>query len=213
MNAREAKANIGSRSRLIAYSPLLWLLAIPVLNIFYGKLNHWRGGNISSLMTGLDNLIPFLPIFIIPYLIWYPFIFMMFIVFCVKDKVVYYRSLITLCVGLLACYLVFALFQTKISRPVVAPDSLLNQLVAFVYAMDGPFNCFPSIHVLSSYVVLQASYLCRFKQKAQSAILITAWSIIISTLFVKQHALMDIVGALLLAESLTFIMKFIRFEK
>ncbi|MDQ0655929.1 hypothetical protein QF041_000696 [Paenibacillus sp. W2I17] len=52
---------------------LLWLLAVPILNIFYGVLNR-AGDRVSSLQTNLDVLIPFIPGFIVPYLIWHPFI-------------------------------------------------------------------------------------------------------------------------------------------
>ncbi|NQX67207.1 phosphatase PAP2 family protein [Paenibacillus alba] len=197
--------------KFAAYLPLLWILAIPVLNVFYGILNHGRGGNVGSLMTDLDRLIPFVPAFIIPYLIWYPFIFVMLVVFFMKNRAVYYRSLTTLCTGLLACYLVYALYQTTVPRPGVEPNGLFNGLVNIVYRTDAPFNCFPSIHVLTSYVVLKASYLCGIKRSTLSVVFITVWSIIVSTLFVKQHALLDIAGAVLLAEALYFVVKRFRF--
>ncbi|MEK3877890.1 hypothetical protein [Paenibacillus sp. FSL M7-0420] len=56
-----------------AYLSLLWLAAIPSLNIFYGILNR-PGDHVSSLAVALDSMIPFVPAFIIPYILWYPFI-------------------------------------------------------------------------------------------------------------------------------------------
>ncbi|WP_409344364.1 phosphatase PAP2 family protein [Paenibacillus sp. MBLB4367] len=206
-------ARVRSASRLKASLPLLWLLAIPAVNVFYGILNHGRGGSVGSLMTDLDNQIPFVPLFIIPYLIWYPFIIAMFIVFFLKNRTVYYRSLIALCAGLLVCYLIYALFQTTVPRPELASDGWLNRLVTFVYATDAPYNCFPSIHVLTSYIVMKASYSCRLKPMAQTAVSLTAWSIIVSTLFVKQHAILDLAGAVLLAEALMAVMKLISSER
>ncbi|OPH61261.1 hypothetical protein BC351_15080 [Paenibacillus ferrarius] len=205
-----ADNNIKS-SKLDTYFPLLWLLAIPFLNIFYGLLNN-GSGNVGNLMTDLDHLIPFIPVFIIPYLFWYPFIFGMFILLFLKDRIVYYRSLIALCAGLISCYLIYAAYQTTVPRPPIIDDGWLTGLVKLVYATDKPFNCFPSIHVLTSYIVLKASYRCSFERKARTAIFIAAWSIIISTLFVKQHALLDIAGAVLLTEALVFIVKLIRFR-
>ncbi|UKS25161.1 phosphatase PAP2 family protein [Paenibacillus sp. HWE-109] len=199
------------KSKLGTYLPLLWLFSIPVLNVFYGHLNN-GSGNVGNLMTDLDNLIPFLPVFIIPYLFWYPFIFGMFIVLFLKDRAVYYRSLIALCAGLISCYLIYATYQTTVPRPSIIDNSWLTGLVKFVYAADKPFNCFPSIHVLTSYIVLKASYRCSFGRKARTAIVIAAWSIIISTLFVKQHALLDVAGAVLLSEALVFTLKLNRFR-
>ncbi|NOU87044.1 phosphatase PAP2 family protein [Paenibacillus sp. LMG 31460] len=211
MDAIKTDANNYVISKLATYFPLLWLLAIPLLNVFYGLLNN-GSGDVGNLMTDLDNRIPFVPVFIIPYLIWYPFIFGMFIVFFLKDRAVYYRSLIVLCAGLISCYLIYAAYQTTVPRPLMNDDGWLTGLVKFVYATDKPFNCFPSIHVLASYIVLKASYRCSFERIARTAIFIAAWSIIISTLFVKQHALLDVAGAVLLTEALVFAVKLIRFE-
>jgi len=136
----------------------------------------------------------------------------MFIVFFLKDRAVYYRSLTALFAGLISCYLIYAAYQTTVPRPPMNDDGWLTGLVEFVYTTDKPFNCFPSIHVLSSYIVLKASYRCSFERIARTAIFIAAWSIILSTLFVKQHALLDVAGAVLLTEALFFAVKLIRFE-
>jgi membrane-associated phospholipid phosphatase len=184
---------------------LLWILTIPILNIFYSILNH-GGSHVSSLMTVLDKQIPFVPAFILPYLIWYPFMLTMLITLFVKQRSAYYRTLFTLCVGLIACYITFHLFQTTIQRPQITKDGLLNWLVNMVYNNDGAYNCFPSIHVLSSYLMLKGmSYGANFSKISRLLIITTSWSIIISTVFVKQHVLIDIVGAILLAEMLVFL--------
>lgn len=192
------------KKKLLAHLPLAWLLAIPVLNVFYGFLN--RGGSrVAQLITEWDRLTPFVPAFIIPYLIWYPFVFFMFIVFFRKDRNVYYRSLILTCIGLVICYLIYFLFQTTVQRPEISGSGILNRLVGFVYATDAPYNCFPSIHVLTSHIVLKAAYQCKLSRIASIAVFVTSWMIIISTLFVKQHVLMDILGGIVLSEMLYYL--------
>jgi membrane-associated phospholipid phosphatase len=187
---------------MTGYTPLLWILTIPVLNIFYSILNH-GGTYVSCLMTDLDKQIPFVPAFILPYLLWYPFILTILIVLFVKQRLAYYRTLFTLCVGLIACYITFHFFQTTIQRPQITEDGLFYWLVKMVYKNDGAYNCFPSIHVLSSYLMLKGmSYCANFSKTSRLLIIISSWSIIISTVFVKQHVLLDIVGAILLAEML-----------
>ncbi|MFD0716533.1 inositol phosphorylceramide synthase [Paenibacillus sp. GCM10027626] len=192
------------RNTNTGYKPLLWILVIPVLNIFYGILNH-GGPNVVSLTTDLDERIPFVPAFIIPYLIWYPFILAMLIVFFIKMRRVYYQTLITLCLGLVACYITYYFYQTVIIRPTITGDGFINWLVSLVYS-DNPYNCFPSIHVLTSYLMLKGMSDCTTLSKtSRLLIFITSWTIIISTLFVKQHFLLDIAGAILLAEVLYFV--------
>lgn len=91
-------------TKLKAHTPLLWMLIIPVLNLFYRPLNNGEGP-VSNLMTDLDKLIPFVPAFIVPYLLWYPFIIIMLIILCVNNKRAYYQTLLTQCLGLISCYL------------------------------------------------------------------------------------------------------------
>ncbi len=192
------------QTKLRTFAPLLWILCIPALNIFYGVLNH-GGANIRSLMTAFDERIPLIPAFILPYLIWYPFIFFMLILLFVKKRRAYYRTLTALCLGLISCYIIFYLFQTTIARPQIADHGWFSWLIRLVYQMDGPYNCFPSIHVLTSYLVLKGSNDCsNLSRISRMLIGITSWSIMISTVFVKQHVVLDIAGAIVLAEILIF---------
>ncbi|UNK15872.1 phosphatase PAP2 family protein [Paenibacillus sp. N3/727] len=188
------------KGKMATYKPLLWILAIPVLNIFYGILNH-GDSNVNSMMTDLDAQIPFVPAFIIPYLLWYPFMITMLFTFCIKNRPVYYRTLLALCLGLIISYITFYVYQTSIVRPEVTGHGLLNWLVQLVYRTDGPYNCFPSIHVLSSYLMLKGIADCRnWPLLSIVLVRITSWSIILSTLLVKQHVILDIVGGIILAE-------------
>jgi membrane-associated phospholipid phosphatase len=187
------------------YLPLLWMLVILVLNIFYGILNQGHG-QINSLMTDLDTAIPFVPAFIIPYVIWYPFIIMMLVLFFTKDKRFYYRILFTQCIGLIACYVIYYFFQTTVPRPLVPSEGVLYRLVNLVYSTDHPYNCFPSIHVLTSYLMIKGAGGCPgLSRKVKAAVHLCAWSIICSTLFVKQHVLLDIAGAIALVEILWYV--------
>ncbi|MEF3303277.1 phosphatase PAP2 family protein [Paenibacillus sp. GYB003] len=194
------------KSKLSYFAPLLWLLCIPVLNVFYGILNR-EGDRVRSLMTVLDAKTPFIPQFIIPYLIWYPFIFAMFVLLFVKNRKVYYRTLFLLCTGLVVCYITYYLFQTVVYRPVITSDVPLHWFVQFVYSNDRPYNCFPSIHVMTTYLMMKSTFRhIHLKRLTHLAIGLTGWSIIVSTVFVKQHVVLDIVGAIVLVEITYYLM-------
>ncbi|WP_082926782.1 phosphatase PAP2 family protein [Paenibacillus tuaregi] len=189
------------KNKLAGYKALLWILAIPVLNVFYGILNHGNG-NVSSLWTSWDDRIPFVPIFIIPYLLWYPFVLMMLVALFMKKASAYYRTLIALCLGLLVSYATFYFFQTMITRPDASGTGVFLWLVRLVYGTDGAYNCFPSIHVLTSYLMLKGMSECRdqFSRASRFFIQLLSWSVTISTVFVKQHVLLDIIGGIVVAE-------------
>lgn len=173
-----------------------------MLNIFYTRLNHDHG-QVHNLMTDLDHAIPFVPIFILPYVIWYAFIVIMLATFCAKDRGLYYRTLFTQCLGLIACFIIYSVFQTTVPRPEIPVEGMLYRVVNWVYSTDNPYNCFPSVHVLTSYLMIKGTNACPGLPKpAKILAKLCAVSIIVSTLFVKQHALLDIAAAVLLVELL-----------
>lgn len=186
--------------KLNEHLPLLWIALIPVLNIFYGVLNNGER-TVRYLDTRVDEWIPFIPFWIVPYLLWYPFILIMLVVFFKQNKEAYYRVLTALCLGLIGCYIMFYFFQTGINRPAIEQSDWAHWLVGLVYATDGTYNCFPSIHVLTSYLMIRGTSLCAsIGTTLRWVIALLSWSIIVSTVFVKQHVVLDIPGAIVLAE-------------
>ncbi|MHA6530845.1 phosphatase PAP2 family protein [Paenibacillus sp. BAC0078] len=181
-----------------AWKSLLWLITIPVINVFYGILNGPRE-HVYSLETSLDRMVPFVPSFIIPYLLWYPFITAVLIALAFKNRQIYFQTLLAQCSGLIISYIFFALFQTVIQRPdVLTETDFIHRMVVSVYSNDQPYNCFPSIHVLTSYLMLRGSRI--FGQRIWLSISAMSVLIIVSTVLVKQHVLADIVGGILVAE-------------
>jgi membrane-associated phospholipid phosphatase len=181
---------------------LCLLLSIPLLNIIYQVLNNGERGA-RQLITAVDHQIPFLEIFVVPYLLWYAFIFLMFVYFCIYDRAIYYRTLISFCVGMLVCYVIYFFFQTTVPRPELAGNGIMTSMVQYVYGADQPFNCFPSIHVLSSYLmILGIRHSKLWTIKKDIIVSSIAYSIILSTLFVKQHVVLDVVAGVLLGSLL-----------
>ncbi|WDU83138.1 phosphatase PAP2 family protein [Caloramator sp. Dgby_cultured_2] len=96
------------------------------------------------------------------------------------------------------CYILF--FPTTVPRPLLKGDDIFIKAVNFIYKRDNPYNCFPSIHVLDSF--LAAVYINReenisYKLKITSSVI--SFSIILSTLFIKQHYVYDALSAMVLA--------------
>lgn len=175
------------------------LLSIPVINVFYALLNTNTRG-VFQLITTIDTNIPFIKEFIIPYILWYPFIFLSLLFLCIKDLKVYYRTLITLNLSLLSCYLIYYLFQTTVPRPIVYGNDIFSYLTLLIYKFDKPFNCFPSIHVVTSYLMIKGVNSVDCSKKIKHLIAFISMSIIVSTLFVKQHVILDVLSAILIGD-------------
>ncbi|MBB6733110.1 phosphatase PAP2 family protein [Cohnella zeiphila] len=184
------------------WASLSLLLTVPLLSLIYLYVNRMNLPALS-LETGLDRRIPFVPAFILPYLGWFAFLLAAFVYLAFRDRRLYLRTLLRFDIGLLACYVVYLFCQTTVPRPVVADTSWLNHLVLLVYRNDEPVNCFPSTHVLTSYCLLRA-YLSSpgIRRPIRYAVAGSAILIILSTLFVKQHVLLDAVGAIALVEAI-----------
>lgn len=195
------------KSYLLALSSLV---TIPLLNIIYVYLNH-PGGTVYSLVTDFDRQIPFLKMFVLPYVSWYPFLFIAFGYLAYKNREVFYRTLLQFNIGMLICYGVYAVYQTHVPRPELVGDDWLLQAVRMVYRSDEPFNCFPSIHVLTSYFMMKA-YLgaANVPRTFKAVVAVVSVLIILSTQFVKQHVLLDIVGAVLVAEGVIYAISLVR---
>ncbi|MFC4303259.1 phosphatase PAP2 family protein [Cohnella boryungensis] len=186
------------------YSPLLLMLVFPVLGWMYAMTNNIENQEVYSLLTSVDEAIPFIKYFALPYSIWIFYIYVCLFYFFKKDINVYYRSLMTYVVCALLCYLIYSVFQTTVARPPVVGDDPFSFLMRYIYNRDQPFNCFPSIHCFSSYMVMRAIWTSSFRNKWNVS-LITGMSslIILSTLFVKQHVIVDALAGILLVEVVT----------
>jgi membrane-associated phospholipid phosphatase len=177
---------------------LLFLLVMPVLGLIYKILNT-NPRNPVILSTNLDTMIPFLPIFIVPYIVWYAFILGYLIYFWYKDISVYLKTLSVIVIGELVCFVIYFYFQTTVPRPKLVGDGILLDLVGMIYSHDQPFNAFPSIHVLTTFAIILGSINIRNKHVFHSVFVSVMGSmIIISTLFVKQHYILDMFASMFL---------------
>jgi membrane-associated phospholipid phosphatase len=178
------------------------MLLIPLINLFYGPLNQVKG-NVYSLVTVLDQHIPFIAYFIAPYLAWYVLMFVILAWFMKHDDELYIASVVSICAGLLLSFMVYAVFQTTVPRPIVLGQDLFSRLTRFMYGMDNPYNAFPSIHVMTAYVIFIASGKAKsYGPKIGLASQMLSVLVILSTVFLKQHTLMDVFGGILLGGSL-----------
>jgi membrane-associated phospholipid phosphatase len=83
-----------------------------------------------------------------------------------------------------------------VERPILVEQTIFTPLVFLIYSHDLPFNCFPSTHV--SLSLISGAYW--IKQAPHSKVYITVFVVLVaaSTLFVKQHYIVDVAGGAIL---------------
>lgn len=101
--------------------------------------------------------------------------------------------------------IVFVIFPVKLGFDRMAPDDpLYGAIYAAVFSIDKPFNLLPSLHVVYTCAIA-LSITRRMGEYSRGIVLLWATLITLSTLFVHQHHLLDIVSALLLVGSVSVI--------
>ena len=146
----------------------------------------------------VDDMIPFVEYFIVPYLLWFAYVAIAVMYFFFKNKNEYYRLCTFLFIGMTVFLVISTVYPNgHYLRPVSFPrDNIFTDLVRSLYRTDTPTNLFPSIHVYNSIGVNIAIWHSEnFKQNKQirygSAVLMV--SIILSTMFLKQHSVFDVI--------------------
>lgn len=175
----------------------LLIILFAFLQLAVYKLIQRIPGEGFVLETFLDPLIPFIPHFIIPYLLIFPLVVVPFALAWKKPKQlrkVVYAFLLATAIG----EVIFTVFPTTMIRADVQPGDIFNDLVLYTYSVDFPAkNAFPSFHVTVSTL---ATLLClKLNRRVGLATLPLTVLIILATVFIKQHFAVDILGGLVLA--------------
>ena len=187
-----------------------WLARHPIgfmalYSIFYLSVFHYLEANVPlrSILVHcrLDDLIPFCKYAVIPYFAWFLWIpFTLFYLLWKAPREDFWRLCLPLFSGMtiaLACY---AVLPTALDlRPYWVPGSdIFAQTVRFLYRTDTATNVCPSIHVIGSFAVYFAARdIRRFRAKGwRLGFLTMAVLISLSTVFLKQHSVLDVLAGL-----------------
>lgn len=166
-----------------------------VTRIFTSSMKHYR------LETPFDSMVPVIQAFIIvywgAYLLW------------VVGYCTIARSGKKACLELLAadiiaklfCLMIFLILPTTAVRPAVTGSDVFSRALEVLYAIDPADNYFPSIHCLESWACFRG--VCR-KEDARPVTkgiyFLAAALVFLSTLFLRQHMVLDVIGGVLVFE-------------
>lgn len=158
----------------------------------------------------LDSLIPFVPAFVLAYLLWFPLIAVVLITLCFHDREDFVRTIMLLYAGMAAAILICMIFPHGQSlRPIITGKDFFSLLVRnLIYANDTNTNCCPSIHVLNQVAIhigICKSKLFGKRKGVKFTSLILTVLVCASTCFIKQHSVVDVTLALLLEIPLYFL--------
>lgn len=156
------------------------------------------------IQTGVDEHIPFIEYFIIPYLLWFVFIVAAFLYFFFADVPGFYKMAKFMFTGMTVFLIISTLFPNgQDLRPVVFErNNIFVDMVRMLYRADTCTNVFPSLHVFNSLSVCIAISESSALKKHRGVCIgayVLAGLIILATMFLKQHSVLDVIGAGIMA--------------
>ena len=160
--------------------------------------------NFHVIHSAVDDKIPFIEYFIVPYLLWFVFIVAIFLYFFFTDVRGFYKMSILMFVGMTLFLIISTFMPNGLNlRPVYfARDNIFVDMVKMLYRADTPTNVLPSLHAFNSIgACIAISHSDRLRQHKVISWCgyILATLIVLATMFLKQHSIIDVMAAVLMA--------------
>lgn len=216
------------KSRKYDYILVPFILLLVFLSVTYFG-NQWyaeavgnRGVDYSYIFLNFNNRVPFLPWTIYPYILAYPFWGLTFIYMSIRSRENMYNLLTMAIITFLVCGVWYFFWQSDVESWRVTSGLFLNNdyatprtdlnftesIVMMIYQAAGPRNALPSMHTLMSWLCILS---LRLDKKTPVIAKVIIWvlslSIIIATQTLKQHYIIDLIAAVILAEAAYWLLK------
>jgi membrane-associated phospholipid phosphatase len=168
-------------SALVSLAPMYFVIAI----LTRGRVTH-------TPEIALDRAIPVQPEWMLVYGSLYVFVLVLPLL-VVRERSLIRRAMQSYLLVMVVSYVGFLLYPTAASRAGnVAGDGFGAWVLRFAYDLDPPYNCFPSLHV--AYAFVSALSCSRVHRGVGAVAAVWAALIGISTLYTKQHYVVDVIG-------------------
>ncbi|MDR1700889.1 MAG: phosphatase PAP2 family protein [Lachnoclostridium sp.] len=191
------------------YNHIFVLIYIPIFLLGFFLLEARTEIHEYLIHSFIDDIIPFNEYFVVFYLAWFPYLLGFVFYFSYQgakgeiQKREFYHLAALLMIGMSLSLIIYALWPNTLNlRPDSYPEkNIFTYLCQALQTVDTPSNVCPSIHVYISVAVYICIWKCeafRKKWALKISMLILMILICLSTLFIKQHSVIDLGAALLM---------------
>lgn len=148
--------------------------------------------------SALDDIIPFCEWFVFPYGSWFVMLAWSFLLLWLTDTKSYDKLCLMAFSGMTMCLIVYMIWPNALNlRPEVLPrENIASDILKLAWKVDTPTNVCPSIHCqTSAAMVLAVNRSKKMEGKKAAQWLVALWGAVIclSTVFTKQHSIIDVV--------------------
>lgn len=198
---------IKNSSYKYCFIPILVMIVINALT-YSGTKFITDSGNHYDISLPIDASLPFIPAFIVIYVLSYIQWVVGFGLVARESAEVCYRVISSEIIAKIICFILFIAVPTTLLRPIITDNGIFNSLTKIIYFLDTPTNLFPSVHCLESWILFRTAHeITRHKKWLIPVWLVFVLLVFASVLFVKQHLVLDIPAAIIVAEIALFLGK------
>lgn len=182
------------------FKHLFLLLYWPVYGATFWLLERGLSLNYHPVEAAFDAKIPFCEFFVFPYYFWFVFLVGIHLYTLLFDVPAFKKLMYFIIITYTITTVIYIFYPTKQElRPTeFQRDNFCVDIVKALYNFDTNTNVCPSLHVIGSFAVYFTTLYCKpLRTPLWQAILVILTVLIsISTVFLKQHSVIDIIAAL-----------------
>ena len=182
-----------------AYLPLI-ITVLLHMAIYWGTKAISGNAVHHSIPVSFEDAIPFAPEWVTVYTATFIFWILGLAVCMRQERELCFRMFTGLYIAELICAVFFIALPTVIARPEAAGGLYYDRLLAQLYASDQPTNLFPSMHCMFAYMVFRGFMIAKLDKPVVIGSGLFAALVCASTVFVKQHFLLDTFAGIILGE-------------
>ena len=179
---------------------ILYLFTYSFVYFIVGVINSHYTGKFYNISNIVDKYIPYLSIFIIPYIFFYIYIIVAPLYVSIINDYIYKKFIIASIIGTILGGLTFIIRPTCFIEYNLDSNNFLEYIHIIIRKFCSKGAYFPSFHCFLAWLIYLSINNTELKNIKKNKFLVFSCIICISTLFTKQHGIVDLIGGILLAE-------------
>ena len=185
----------------LPWEDLRYTLWIPAYLICFALLEAVPIRHYWATQLPVDQYIPYCSWFFIPYSMWYFLLILTGFRVFTLDRAAFRRYMRFLSVTTWISVVFWILIPNGQDLRPAAPDGIFGPAIAALYAVDTSTNVFPSLHVVGAVGAALAAWDALWRRDKFYCwnVFVLAALICVSTVCIKQHSLLDVIGGLALS--------------
>ena len=194
--ARRTSFRLTDFAQSLPWEDLRYTFWIPAYLICFALLEAIPLRRYWATQLPLDQYIPYCSWFFVPYSMWYFLLILTGIRVFYTDRAAFRRYMAFMSVTAWISVVFWVVCPNGQDLRPASPDGLFGQAIATLYSVDTSTNVFPSLHVVGSIGAALSAWDALWKRDRVYCLCVCALAFLIclSTVMIKQHSVLDVIG-------------------